>query len=299
MQFRKYLTEDSVFLDRDFESLEEVLIFLSEVFARRTGLDKEFIHKLLDEREKLSSTWIGNETMLPHNHNPEIRDINMIFIRCRKPFVLKGGNSVRYVFSILTSGTQEQLYLSVLQGIGRLIQNQSAEVDRCSSPAELFELLVSSRYMMGSPLTAADLVRPYWPSVKQGDTLSTALDLMKQNDVYFLPVFSGKDGKICGVLDLVDLLKAGFPDYVFRLNNISVIKDFKPVKYFWEKENDLSIAQYIRDYRPYMIHGDASYPEIFFTMIKGSRRHLLVLNKEDELIGVIHPHEIINKMLRP
>ena len=51
MQFRKYLSEDSVFLDRDFNSLEEVLIFLSEVFARRTGLDKGFIHNLLAERE--------------------------------------------------------------------------------------------------------------------------------------------------------------------------------------------------------------------------------------------------------
>lgn len=298
MQSHKYLSEDSVFLDMDFESLDEVLNFLSAEFARKTGLDQKYLYNSLAEREKLSSTWIGNATLLPHNHNPEVNGFYMIFIRCRKPFLLESGNEVHYIFSILTSGSQEQLYLSILQGIGGLIMNNSEDVDRCSSPAELFDLLNSSSYLMGEPLRAADLARD-WPRVVRTDTLSTALDKMKQHDVYFLPVFSEEDGSLCGVLDLVDLLKSGFPDYVFSLYNLSMIQDFQPVKYFWKNENHILISSYIRDYKPYVIYEDASYPEIFFMMIKGNRRHLMVLDKKDQPIGVIHPHEIINKMLRP
>ncbi|OQY32947.1 MAG: hypothetical protein B6241_09315 [Spirochaetaceae bacterium 4572_59] len=298
MQSHKYLTEDSVFLDKDFENLDEVLTFLSAAFAKRTGLDQKFLHNSLVERENLSSTWIGNGTLLPHNHNPEVNGFHMIFIRCQKPFVLESGNEVRYIFSILTSGSQEQLYLSILQGVGGLILNHSEDVDRCSSTAELFDLLNSSSYLMGEPLRAADIARE-WPRVFQNDTLATALDKMKQHDVYFLPVFSEDAGSICGVLDLVDLLKSGFPDYVFSLYNLSMIQDFQPVKYFWKNENHIPISSYIRDYKPYVISEDASYPEIFFMMIKGNRRHLLVLDKQNRLIGVIHPHEIINKMLRP
>ena len=298
MHFHKYLTEDGVFLDKDFGNLQEVLEFLSEKFSVESKLPKEKILQLLMDREKLSSTWIGNGTILPHNHSPEIHDLHMIFIRCKTPLILKDGNEVKYIFSILTSGSQEQLYIGILQGIGKLIMEQSADLDRCKTTKELFDLLVTCSYSMGAPLTAADLARP-WPQVKADAPLAEALDLMKQNDVYFLPVIDEKAGSICGVLDLVDLLKAGFPDYIFSLYNLSMVRDFQPVQYFWKNENQLPIRDFIRDYRPYIIRDEITYPEIFFMMIKGNRRHLLVMDENDKIIGIIHPHEIINKMLRP
>ncbi len=298
MHFRKYLTEEGVFLDREFSSLQDVLEFLSREFAKECRIGQEKILKLLEKREQLSSTWIGNGTILPHNHSPEVKDLCMIFIRCRKPLILDDGNEVKYIFSILTSGSQDDLYLGILQGIGKLIMKQSAEVDRCTTSGELLELFSSSGSSMAAPLTAGDLAR-HWPRAKDTDTLAAALDQMKRHDVYFLPVFSQDSGKICGVLDLVDLLKAGFPDYIYSLHNLTMLKDFQPVKYFWKNEKDLLIKDFTRDYRPYMIREEISYPEIFFMMIKGNRRHLLVLNDKDELVGVIHPKEIINKMLRP
>ena len=69
--------------------------------------------------------------MLPHNHTPEAGDIHMIFIRCKEPLILEDGNRVEYVFSILTSGSQEQLYLSVLQGVGRLIKEKKEALKGC------------------------------------------------------------------------------------------------------------------------------------------------------------------------
>ena len=151
---------------------------------------------------------------------------------------------------------------------------------------------------MGAPLNATDLAGE-WPSIKKNETLASALDKMKKHRVHFLPVFSEENRRICGVLDLVDLLKAGFPDYVFSLSDFSLIQDFQPVKYFWKNENELTAGDFIRDYRPYIVRDDATYPEIFFLMIKGNRRHLLVMNCRDELVGVIHPNQIIDRMLRP
>ena len=298
MQFRKYLTEDCVFLDQDFASIKEALDFLSREFARRTGLEETFVRTLLQDREDLSPTWIGSGTMLPHNHHPEVKDLAMIFIRCRKPFVLEDGNEVRYIFSILTPGSQEQLYLGILQGIGQLVQNSSDKIDSCRIPADLFNLLQGKSFLMGAPITASDLAKD-WPRIYRDDPLSKALDLMKKYDVYLLPVFTGEGGMLCGVLDLVDLLKAGFPDYVFSLYDFSMINDFQPLKYFWKNEGALKAGAYARDHRPYLIREDASYPEVFFLMIKGGRRHLLVINSLDELVGIIHPKEIIHTMLRP
>ncbi len=298
MQFNKYVSEDSIFLDQEFQNLREVLEFLSVKFSKDLGLEKEKIFELLEERERLSPTWIGNGTLLPHNHSPEIKHVSIIFIRCKKPLVLEDGNQVKYIFSILTSGANQDLYLGILQGIGKLIGKQSAELDACKKPAELLEILSISSNTMGAPLTAADLAR-YWPRAKDTDTLSVAVDQMKRHSIYFLPVYSATTGKICGVLDLIDLLKAGFPDYVFRLNSLSMLKDFQPVDYFWKNEGNFKIGEYLRDYRPYMIKDTTTYPEIFFMMIKGNRRHLLVVDDAGEMIGVINPNEIINKMLRP
>lgn len=298
MQFHKYVSEDKIFLDREFKNIAEVLEFLSSEFSKDVGLKKERILELLKDREKLSSTWIGHGTLLPHNHSPEIRGISMIFIRCRTPLVLDDGNQVKFIFSVLTSGKDEDLYLGILQGIGKLIGKESAELEKCQSSAELIDILSNSSHTMGSPLTAGDLAR-YWPRAKDTDSLSVAVDQMKRHNIYFLPVFSGKTGKICGVLDLLDLLKAGFPDYVFRLSSLSMVKDFQPIDYFWRNEANLKISQYLRDYHPYLLRDSVTYPEIFFMMIRGNRRHLLVVDGNDEMIGVINPNEIINKMLRP
>lgn len=298
MQFRKYISEDSVYLDMDFDCMNDVLTFLSKKFASKTGVEQDKIHELLKKREEISSTWIGHGTILPHNHDDLINDLHMIFIRCKNPLLLADGNKVTYIVSILTSRSQDNLYLSILQGIGKLIKEQSEEIDKCASSLDLFHLITASSYLMGVPFMASDLAKE-WPRINKNDTLATALDLMKKHSVYFLPVFTEDGLKLCGVLDLVDLLKAGFPDYVFSLSDFSLIQDFQPVKYFWENENNLHVEDYIRDHRPYVVRIDASYPEIFFSMIKGNRRHLLVMGLQDQLVGVIHPNQIINKMLRP
>ena len=70
MHFRKYLMEEGVYLDEEFQSLEEVLRYLSVKFAAASEIPEEKIYRLLYEREQLSSTWVGNGTMLPHNHSP-------------------------------------------------------------------------------------------------------------------------------------------------------------------------------------------------------------------------------------
>ena len=298
MQFRKYLSEDNVYLDKDFKDTGEVLGFLADEFSRTIGVDRDIIFKLLEERENLSPTWIGNGTLLPHNHSPEIKGISIIFIRCGNPVVLGDGNRVRYIFSVLTSGEEQDLYLSILQGIGKVIGKHAQELDACRDAAELLDIYSNSTNSMGAPLTAADLAR-YWPRARDTDTLSVAVDQMKRHNIYFLPVYSAETGKICGVLDLIDLLKAGFPEYVFRLNNLSMLKEFQPLDYFWKHETTIPIGQYLRDYRPYIIKDSITYPEIFFMLVKGHRRHLLVVDEHDEMIGVINPHEIINKMLRP
>ncbi len=298
MQFRKYVTEESIFLNRSFSSVQEVLTFLAGEFSKSSGLSQEKVLSLLEEREKLSSTWLGNNTMMPHNHAPEVKGLSIIFIRCATPLILEGGNEVKYIFSILTSGANQDVYLRILQGIGRLIRTRADELDTCTTPLEILNLISETTEDMGAPLNAGDLAR-YWPRAKETDSISVALDQMKRHDIYFLPVYSEQTGKICGVLDLVDLLKAGFPDYVFHLHNLSMLKDFQPVKYFWKNEGEVKIKDYLRDHRPYVIRDTVSYPEIFFMMIRGNRRHLLVVNEDDEMVGIINPNEIINKMLRP
>ncbi|MBN2628063.1 MAG: PTS sugar transporter subunit IIA [Spirochaetales bacterium] len=298
MPFKKYLSRESVFLDKDLTDWEKTLDFLADHFAGLTGLETADIHELLMQREKIGSTWIGGDTVLPHNHSPKVEGIHIVFIRTKNPLLLPDGNRVRYVFSLLTSGHEGNTYLAILQGIGKLMKEDADKLAACSTVDELFSLIDESSHLTGMPLKASDLAME-WPVLKEDDTIGRALDLMKKHKVQFLPIVSWKTGKLCGVLDLVDLLKASFPDYVFSLSDLSLVQDFKPVKFFWSREDELNASEYMRDYRPYIVRSDASYPEIFFLMIKGNRRHLLVMDAQDNLKGVIRPEQIIDKMLRP
>ena len=298
MPFSKHLSRDCVFLDKDFSEWEEVLLFLAEQFERNKSLEKSKVLDLLKQREEIGSTWIGADTVLPHNHSPQIEGIHILFVRCRKPVLLPDGNSIRYVISILTSGNEGNTYLAILQDIGKLMKEEAHHLDRCSSEDEILTVISESSHMTGMPLKASSLAKK-WPTVYEDETVGAALDLMKKHKVYLLPIISRRTDKLCGVLDLVDLLKAGFPDYVFSLSDLSLIQDFKPVKFFWSREDELKVSEFKRDFRPYIVRSDASYPEIFFLMIKGNRRHLLVMDPQDNLKGIIHPNQIIDKMLRP
>jgi nitrogen PTS system EIIA component len=298
MPFKKYLSRDTLFLDKDFTDWKEALQFISVQFEKVTNLTQEEVLTLLRQREEIGSTWIGADTVLPHNHSPKIEGISLIFIRCKKPLLLPDGNKIRYIISLLTSGHEGNTYLSILQEIGKLMQEEKDRLDRCTTADELHGVIDESCHITGMPLKASDLAAE-WPKIREKESVGKALDLMKQHNVHFLPVLSEKTGKLCGVLDLVDLLKAGFPDYVFSLSDLSLIQDFKPVKFFWSREDELTVGEFMRDYRPYIVRSDASYPEIFFLMIKGNRRHLLVIGPDETLKGVIRPNQIIDKMLRP
>ncbi len=298
MPFKKYLSRESVFLEKDLTDWGKTLDFLAGHFEKLTGLEKSYVLDLLMQREEIGSTWIGGETVLPHNHSPRVEGIHIIFVRLKKPLLLPDGNRVKYIFSLLTSGHEGNTYLAILQGIGKLMKEDEEKLARCSTAEELFSLIDDSSHLTGMPLKASDLAVD-WPVIKEDDTVGKALDLMKKHKVQFLPVTSWKTGKLCGVLDLVDLLKAGFPDYVFSLSDLSLIQDFKPVKFFWSRENEIQAREFMRDFRPYIVRSDASYPEIFFIMIKGNRRHLLVMDAQDNLKGVIRPEQIIDRMLRP
>ncbi len=298
MPFSKYLSREKVFLDKHFSDWEEALLFLAEQFGESTSLGKDKVLDLLQQREKIGSTWIGADTVMPHNHSPLVEGIHILFIRCKKPLLLPDGNSIRYIISILTSGNEGNAYLAILQDIGKLMKEEADRLNRSSKPEDILSVISESTHITGMPLKASDLAKK-WPTVYEDDTVGRALDLMKQHSVYLLPILSRSTNKLCGVLDLVDLLKAGFPDYVFSLSDLSLIQDFKPVKFFWSRENELKVSEFKRDYRPYIVRSDASYPEIFFLMIKGNRRHLLVMDPMDNLKGIIHPNQIIDKMLRP
>ncbi|MDC7223688.1 MAG: PTS sugar transporter subunit IIA [Spirochaetales bacterium] len=298
MPFRKYLKEDSLFLDKELSDWEEALGFLSEQFEKLTTLSREEVLDLLQQREEIGSTWIGAETVMPHNHTQKVEGIHIILIRTSRPLLLPDGNEIRYIISLLTSGNEGNTYLSILQEIARLMKDESDRLNNCTDGAELLRLIGETCQITGLPLKAADLAEE-WPLLYAEDTVGKALDLMKRHGVYFMPVLTEEKGRLCGVLDLVDLLKAGFPDYVFSLSDLSLIQDFKPVKFFWSREGELPVREFLRDYRPYIVRSDANYPEIFFLMIKGNRRHLLVMNREENLQGVIHPNQIIDKMLRP
>ncbi|MDC7218323.1 MAG: PTS sugar transporter subunit IIA [Spirochaetales bacterium] len=298
MPFKKYLSENALFMDRDFSNWEEALKFLSGEFERKAHLSRREALALLKQREEIGSTWVGYDTAIPHNHSPKIEGVHILLVRTNKPVELPDGNHVRYIFSLLTSGNEGNTYLAILQEISQLMMNERKKLDDCKTPSELLNLINETCHLTGRTLNASDLAAP-WPIIDEQASIGKALDLMKQHGVYFLPVQSKKTGKLCGVLDLVDLLKAGFPDYVFSLSDLSLIQDFKPVKFFWSREEELKVGDFMRDYRPYVIRSESSYPELFFLMIKGNRRHLLVMNPGDKFKGVIRPTQIIDKMLRP
>jgi PTS system nitrogen regulatory IIA component len=78
------LVRDAVILDVAAKNKNELLVELSEALARcEEGIDAERLLAVLQEREELQSTGIGDGVAIPHGKMPGLSRLVASFARCR------------------------------------------------------------------------------------------------------------------------------------------------------------------------------------------------------------------------
>lgn len=135
------------------------------------------------------------------------------------------------------------------------------------------------------------------PSIRAEDTLSKAVDLMREQNWSHVPV-TDNNGKFIGTVDFLDILATSMPDYVLRLSDLSFLSEFTPVKQFIQKEKELTVKPYIKHINTMIVPEDVSYVEVIFLMIKHKHRYLVTIDNDNNFKGVIRTVDVVNQIFR-
>ena len=287
-----------IHIDKRFNSVDEILKFVSVSFASKYPAASEEIYRLLLEREKVGPTSICDGVIIPHARVKDVDDIFIEIFRLNSESEIHYGDNdsvLRYVFAIITSCNLPVEYLKVFKAITELVRSHLQKLDTARTNDEVFNRIKNLEITVEEHLVARDISSSAI-AIPSDYPISDAIDLMKQKQVEHLAVID-EYGMFKGVIDFVDLLKSSFPSYVFTFENLSFISEFEPLREFLSHETTGTVAQYVTKEPFNEIVEDESYVDVVYEFVKRRLRYMYV-TKDGKLVGVITVRDLISKLFR-
>jgi len=127
MNLYEYIDASGITLELDCENKSDTLLALVDLLAKSKNIQNpDAILSLLEEREKLSTTGIGNAVAVPHCKSPEISDLVILIARSNKgvDFQALDGKPVHLFFLLIASEQAGSLHLKALAKIARLLKEE-------------------------------------------------------------------------------------------------------------------------------------------------------------------------------
>ena len=121
-------------------SKKQVLAELAGKAAELSGQNEQIILEILQQREKLGSTGVGNGIAIPHGKLPKLAKLFGLFARLERPvdFEALDGQPVDLVFLLLAPEGAGADHLKALARVARLLRDSDVarklrELARCRS----------------------------------------------------------------------------------------------------------------------------------------------------------------------
>lgn len=131
MQIIGLLKKDCIINDLSSRTKSEVLSELAEAVAVRTGTDPVQICRIVEEREKLGTTGIGDGVAIPHGKLDGIEDTVVCFGKSRDgvPFNAMDGRPVHLFFLLVAPESVNGKHLKALAKISRMLKDEKFRAD--------------------------------------------------------------------------------------------------------------------------------------------------------------------------
>src|SRR5574344_836684 len=103
MKLSSIINPHLVFLDRSFNTYQDIISFVSEKFSEIVNISSSDISDALNRRENLGTTFLGHYLALPHGYLDKIDDIYVIFIRLSNQMSVSYNNrdnKIKYIFAV-------------------------------------------------------------------------------------------------------------------------------------------------------------------------------------------------------
>lgn len=295
--------------------LNEELVFTNVKGVSRSGIYTDMLRRAAEimeipvDPDRLVSGMIEREdtlqipyegVALPHLRLPECDDLYIIVGLLPKPVQMQSidPEQCRLVIMSLISPDTSDLYLKSLAALTRFLLIGQNRQTLCSAAnaKEFLDILRHADVKVRSHLTAEDIEVRNSETVRDTDSLSSALDLISSLNRSMLPVID-ENGRLVGELAALDILKRFIPEYIFRMDNLDFLNSFEPFNKIFEAESHQTVRDYMRE-PSLVVKPDTPLIQFTVKMVKQQVRACFVVDNDQHYQGTVLVKDIVKKVLR-
>jgi len=144
-------------------------------------------------------------------------------------------------------------------------------------------------------LTAADVMATEVATISPQACIRELADLFYTTGVGYAAVVD-REGVFVGEVSVLDLLRAGLPQYTDTVQSLSFLESSAPLESLAEREDTLAVER-IMIQPPVQLGPETSTVEAVFQLTRNKRDCLPVIRKE-RIVGLLCGQEIVKRILR-
>ncbi len=262
-------------------------------------LDYDSVLASIHEREEVEDTSYGHGFAFPHARTDAVHEMFILIGVSRRGLEGKtpDGIPVHVVCLLLTPSTIAKLYLQTLSGLATFGRQPGTleKVIAAATPADIVKLISDANVGVDKELMVKDVMRHHVASVTPDNTLKDVANAMFRHRLSAVAVID-KAGKLLGVINDRDLIKAALPDYKALISNLNYSMDVEPFEELLKQEDKIKVSQLYRtDYE--VTTPETRIVEVSAMMIFKDVRRVFVTQK-GKLVGVLLRKDIVNMVIR-
>lgn len=300
MKLANLLMERRINMDLKARTKDEAVRELLEMIpAEGLNLDTDTILQSIREREEVDSTSYGRGFAFPHARTDAVREMYILLGISRQGLEDKTIDDVRVhvICLLLTPSTIAKLYLQTLSGLASFARNEGTleRVLAAGTKADLTRLVAETNVTVDKELMVKDVMRHNVATVTPDDSLKEVANRMFRYRLSVVAVVDAS-GRMLGIIDDRDLIKAALPDYKSLINNLNYSIDVEPFEELLKKEDKIKVAQLFRDDYEVALP-ETKIVEVAAMMIFKDI-HRVFVTENDVLVGVLLRKDIVNMVIR-
>ena len=296
MKLSSFIDKELIFWDSDVVNKDELYEMIATKISDLYGIDKTKIFESFKTRDKLGHTVFPGGIAIPHGRLEKFDDLIISVVK-NKNEILFGNEKASYFFVILTGSVGSNTYLKALSLFAKLAAKYINELHQFKSGDDFLDFLEENNFRLSEPVKVADVMTKNPIVAYLDDTVEKIADLMKKHNIIFLPV-SDKNGTYLGSIDILDLLKLGYPEYTLMLTNLAFLSSLRAYEEYEKKEKITLIKELYRPAEDKIIKSTANIIELGYLLVKNRWHHITVVDDNKKIIGVVSTRTVLHNIVR-
>ncbi len=279
-----------------FERLCRQVTELPEIKTSKITYDT--IRQAIFDRETLGTTAIGSGVILPHARIPGLEHLGTVIATLKNPLPNDEPDHapLRIACLLLIPADKPMEGLKFIARFANYIQMPELReaLAKAPTPEEMQRQLEHLNKVSRKAIIAGDIMAKPSVVLTPEQPLKEATTLMAGCRTSVAPVL--EKGRLVGQIVCTNLFTLGIPDFFSQLKSVGFIRFFDPFEKYFNIEARSTVSEVMTsDFCKF--YEDATLIEVVFAISILKYPQVYVVNKDQELLGIIDQSLLLEKII--